>query len=123
MRFGLLSFAGIVMLSLFWGIILSGLAAGVMLRTRNHQSAQLVITAIFPLIFLSTTFMPRELIQSDWLLVLSWANPVTYLLEAMRYLISGVSGVDFFLAACGILITGALGALIFAVRSTRRLVE
>jgi ABC-2 type transport system permease protein len=122
LRFGAVSFFGIVGLSLLWGVILSGLAAGVMLRTRNHQSAQLVITAIFPLIFLSTTFMPRELISSEWLLAVSWANPVTYLLEAMRYLLSGTSSVEFFLAAIAMLFAAAVGALVFAVRSTRRLV-
>jgi len=120
LRFGIYSFLGILLLSFFWCLFLSGLSAGVMLRTGNHQSAQLVTSAVFPLIFLSTTFMPRELITSRWLQVISYGNPVTYLLEGMRWLLGGTAPFSSFLAGICMTGAGALLAVLFALTGARK---
>ncbi len=92
-----------------------------MLRTGQHQSAAIVTNAVFPLLFLSTTFLPRELIASQWLLTVSWANPVTYVLEANRYLLGGTSSYGFFLLGLTILSFTALASVVFALGSAERI--
>ena len=121
LRFGLASVVGLLALALLWGITLSALSAGVMVRTGSAEGARIVTTAVFPLIFLSTTFMPRELITARWLRVVSWGNPVTYLLEGMRYLLAGTAPVEFFLTGLGLTGLAALAALLFALSGTRRI--
>ncbi len=120
-RFGLLSVAGLLLLSTMWGIILSALSAGVMLRTGSAEGAKMVTSAVFPLIFLSTTFLPRELITSKWLLTVSWINPVTYMMEAMRYLLAGTASQGFFHAGLLITLAGTLAALIFAFTGGKKI--
>lgn len=120
-QYGLFSVAGILLLSLLWAITLCGFSAGIMLRTGQHQSAAIVTNAVFPLLFLSTTFLPRELISSQWLLAVSWANPVTYVLEANRYLLGGTSSQEFFFMGLLILTITALISLVFALGSADRI--
>ena len=120
-QFGVLSVAGILLLSLLWALTLCGFSAGIMLRTGQHQSAAIVTNAVFPLLFLSTTFLPRELISSQWLLTVSWANPVTYVLEANRYLLGGTSTREFFLLGLIILSVTSVSSVVFAVGSARRI--
>lgn len=120
-KFGVLSFLGVLFLSLLWAITLCGFSAGVMLRTGKHQSAAIITNAVFPLLFLSTTFLPRELITSKWLLAVSWFNPVTYILEANRYLLGGTSSMDFFICGLLILIITSIASLVFAIGSARKI--
>jgi ABC-2 type transport system permease protein len=120
-QFGLVSVAGILLLSLLWAVTLCGFSAGIMLRTGQHQSAAIVTNAVFPLLFLSTTFLPRELITAKWLVAASWANPVTYVLEANRYLLGGTSSQEFFLLGLLILTITALASVIFALGSAGRI--
>jgi ABC-2 type transport system permease protein len=121
LQFGAASVAGLLLLSLLWGVTLSALSAGVMVRTGSAEGARIVTTAVFPLIFLSTTFMPRELIAARWLRVVSWGNPVTYLLEGMRYLLAGTASVQYFLLGLGLTGSAALAALLFALSGTRKI--
>ncbi len=121
LQFGFLSILGVFAFSLLWSTTLSGFAAGVMLRSGNHQSAQIVTTAVFPLLFLSTTFLPRELIASEWLLAVSWGNPVTYVLEGVRFLLGGTSGSTFFIYGISIVSASALAALFFALNGAKKI--
>lgn len=120
-QFGWVSVAGILLLSLLWALTLCGFSAGIMLRTGQHQSATIVTNAVFPLLFLSTTFLPRELITAKWLLTASWANPVTYVLEANRYLLGGTSPKEFFLLGLLILSFTALVSVVFALGSAGKI--
>jgi ABC-2 type transport system permease protein len=120
-RYGLLSAVGLLSLSFLWGLTLSALSAGIMLRTGSSEGARLVTTAVFPLIFLSTTFLPRELITSRWLLTVSWANPVTYLLEGMRALLAGTAPLSFLTAGLAITAASAALALLFAITGSKKI--
>lgn len=120
-QFGILSVLGILLLSLLWSITLCGFSAGIMLRTGKHQSAAIVTNAVFPLLFISTTFLPRELITAKWLLTASWFNPVTYLLEAMRYLLAGTSSSQFFIFGLIIFSVLAFGSTCFALSSAQKI--
>jgi ABC-2 type transport system permease protein len=120
-QFGLLSVLGILLLSFLWSMTLCGFSAGVMLRTGQHQSAAVVTNAVFPLLFLSTTFLPRELIRAKWLLTISWINPVTYILEGNRFLLAGTSPAKFFYIALIILVFTSLFSLLFALHSSKKI--
>lgn len=120
-KFGILSVLGIMLLSLLWSVTLSGFSAGIMIRTGQAQSAGLVTNSVFPLLFLSTTFLPRELITAKWLLTVSWGNPVTYILEGCRYLLGGTSDAIFFKVALVIFSMTTIIAVLFALSSARKM--
>ncbi len=120
-QFGMLSVLGILFLSMLWSVTLCGFSAGVMLRSGQPQSAAIVTNAIFPLLFLSTTFLPRELIKAKWLLTVSWCNPVTYVLEANRYLLAGTSSRSFFYISLIILFVTSLCSIVFALISAKKI--
>ena len=113
-QFGFLSVLGVLLLSILWSVTLCGFSAGIMLRTGQHQSAAIITNAVFPLLFLSTTFLPRELIKAKWLLTVSWGNPVTYILEANRYLLGGTTPAIYFLISLIILLVTSVISLTYA---------
>ncbi|MDD4032705.1 MAG: ABC transporter permease [Bacteroidales bacterium] len=120
-QFGILSFLGVLLLSMLWSLTLCGFSAGIMLRTGQHQSAAIVTNAIFPLLFLSTTFLPRELIKAKWLLTVSWGNPVTYLLEANRYLLGGTTSASYFYISLMILLVTSALSVTYARMSAEKI--
>ena len=67
-----------------WGMAFSGFAVFVALRTRNGAATQAATLVFFPLIFLSTTFVPKQYITSSWLKVGRRRQPTTYVFNAMR---------------------------------------
>jgi ABC-2 type transport system permease protein len=120
-QYGALSVLGILFLSLLWSLTLCGFSTGIMLRTGQHQSAAIVTNAVFPLLFLSTTFLPRQLIASGWLLAVSWGNPVTYILEGNRYLLAGTSAASFFHIAIVIFAVTSVVSVVYAVSSANKI--
>lgn len=120
-QFGFISVLGILLLSFLWSLTLCGFSAGIMLRTGQHQSAAMVTNAIFPLLFMSTTFLPRELITADWLLAISWGNPVTYILEGNRYLLAGTSSASFFYTGLIIFTITSIISVTSALSSANRI--
>ena len=88
---------GVVVLlagSFFFGTAYSGFNAAVALRTGSPQAAAAGGLLLFPLIFLSTAFAPKE-VFAGWLQFLATINPITYILEAQRSLIiEGWNGLD-----------------------------
>lgn len=121
LQFGLVSALLVIVLSLLWGVTLSALSAGIMLRSGSPQGAKIVTTAVFPLIFLSTTFLPRELITSRWLKAVSWGNPLTYLMEGMRYLLAGTMPQWYFTAALIITLSSSVLSLLYAFTGTSKI--
>lgn len=83
---GLLAVVGYAFL---WGMGFAGYASFMALRTKNSAATEAATFAFFPLIFLSTTFVPKEYIQAEWLKVAATINPTTYVFEAMRALLNG----------------------------------
>jgi len=88
--------------SFFFGMAYSGFNAAVALRTGSPQAAAAGGLLLFPLIFLSTAFAPKE-VFADWLQVLATINPITYILEAQRSLIiEGWNGLDLLRGAAAV---------------------
>ncbi|MFD1017937.1 ABC transporter permease [Thalassobacillus hwangdonensis] len=113
----------VLLIAIGWGLAFAGYSAGVALRTKNAQAAQAGTFIFFPLIFLSTTFVPYELIEAQWLKIAATINPTTYIFESMRtVLIDGwifwdlMQGVIAIGIACAITIT-------FAALSAKRAVS
>lgn len=69
-----------------FGAAYSGIGLAIALRTGSSQAAQAGFLLFFPLLFLSPAFAPKEFF-SGWLEFLATINPVTYVLESMRYLV------------------------------------
>jgi ABC-2 type transport system permease protein len=120
-QFGFLSILGILLLSFLWSLTLCGFSAGIMLRTGQYQSAAIVTNAVFPLLFLSTTFLPRELITAKWLIAVSWGNPVTYIIEGNRYLLAGTSSAMFFYVGLIVFSVTSIISLTFALASSKKI--
>lgn len=80
-------FGGALVVILFaagFGLAFSGYSVAFALRTKNAQAAQAGTFVFFPLLFLSSTFVPMELIDATWLKIAAQLNPTTYVFEAMR---------------------------------------
>ena len=65
----------------------AGYAVFFALRTKNAAAAQAATLAFFPLIFLSTTLVPKQYISATWLKWAATINPTTYVFSAMRSLL------------------------------------
>ena len=71
-----------------WGMAFAGFTVYFALRTKNAAAAQAATFVFFPLIFLSTTFVPLKYISAGWLKVAAAINPTTYVFAAMRSLLN-----------------------------------
>jgi ABC-2 type transport system permease protein len=77
-----------VVLAASFGIAWAGLSNVIALRTGNSELTMLVgILITFPVLFLSTSFMPSILLP-DWLDAVATDNPITYIVEAVRDLVN-----------------------------------
>lgn len=69
-----------------FGIAWAGLSNVIALRTGNGELTMIMgILITFPVLFLSTSFMPSALLP-DWLDTVAKFNPITYVVEALRSL-------------------------------------
>jgi len=91
------------------------LGAFMALRTGSGEAVQGLFPLLFVLLFLSSAFLPRDLIEADWFRTIAGANPVSYLIEAVRSLI--VSGWDPETLALGMAITLGIIALALGAAS------
>jgi ABC-2 type transport system permease protein len=80
-------YSGLLLLLLLtsgWGLAFTGYAVAIALSTQKAQSVQMGTMIFFPLIYLSTTFVPLDLIETGWLRVAATVNPTTYIFEGIR---------------------------------------
>jgi ABC-2 type transport system permease protein len=84
---GVLGLVLVVGYAFLWGIAFAGYAVFIALRTRSSAATQSATLVFFPLIFLSTTFVPMDYISAGWLKVAAQINPTTYVFAAMRSLL------------------------------------
>ena len=81
---GILAF---MLLSGLWGLVFTGFPYAIGLKTGNPAAVNISFLLFFPFLFTTTLFMPQEA-MSGWLSTAADYNPVTYLLAALRSLIS-----------------------------------
>jgi ABC-2 type transport system permease protein len=83
----LLALAAVIMLGF------GSLGALAALRTGSGEAVQGLFPVFFVLLFLSSMYLPRNLIKADWFRTIADINPVSYLLEGIRsVLITGWDG-------------------------------
>lgn len=66
----------------------SGIGMAIALKTGSPQAAQAGFIIFFPLLFMAPTFAPLD-VFAPWLEAVARVNPVTYILEGMRGLVTG----------------------------------
>jgi ABC-2 type transport system permease protein len=81
---GILAF---ILLAGAWGLVFTGFPYAIALKTGNPAAVNSSFILFFPFAFLTTAFLPKEQLTS-WLETVATYNPVTYLLDALRSLIS-----------------------------------
>jgi ABC-2 type transport system permease protein len=95
-----------------------GALAGI--RTGSGEAVQGLFPVFFVALFLSSMYLPRNLIRSHWFHTIATWNPVSYVLEGLRsLLITGWDGTALgraFGIAAGVAVLG-LTASAFALRS------
>jgi ABC-2 type transport system permease protein len=102
---GIVMFIGIAAL---WSLAFSGFGYAIALKTGNPGAVNSTFLLFFPFLFLTTSYVPRSQL-TGWLDTVATWNPVTYLLEGLRSLVSvGWDGADI---AQALLAVAAVGAL------------
>src|SRR3954447_5763708 len=84
---GVLGVLAFIVLSGAWGVVFTGFPYAIALKTGNPGAVAGSFILFFPFAFLTTSFLPKEAL-SGWLAAVATVNPVTYLLEGLRSLIT-----------------------------------
>jgi ABC-2 type transport system permease protein len=106
----------IVALSLLISLGFGCIGAFVALRTGSGEAVQGMFPLLFAALFLSSMFLPRDLIETDWFRTVADWNPVSYMLEGIRSLV--VSGWDGEALALGFACAGGLALITLAATTS-----
>jgi len=112
-----------LLLAAAFGVAWAGLSNVVALRTGNGELTMMIgILITFPVLFLSTSFMPSALLP-DWLDTVAKFNPITYVVEALRGLVN--DGWVWADVGQAFLVVGALAVVTFtaAARAFRSAID
>ena len=90
----------------------------VALRAGTGEAVQGFFPLFFVLLFLSSAFFPRDLIEQDWFAAVATYNPVSYMVEGLRSLV--ITGWDGEALAYAFAIS-AIAVVCFLVLSSRAL--
>lgn len=101
-----------VALAVLWGLAFAGIPYAIALRTGNPTVVAQSSMLFFPFVFITTTLMPQDRL-SGWMAGASRANPVTYLLAALRSLITDGWRPGVLLE--GLAVVGAVGVVTFSL--------
>src|SRR5437764_2308880 len=76
-----------VLLASLWSLAFAGFGYAIALKTGNPAAVNSAFLLFFPFLFLTSSYVPRGQL-SGWLDTIAIWNPVTYLLEGLRSLVS-----------------------------------
>jgi ABC-2 type transport system permease protein len=97
-----------VLIAAVWGLVFAGFPYAIALKTGNPAAVNTSFVIFFPFMFLTTAFVPKGAL-SGWLSGAADANPVTYLLEALRSLV--MTGWDGAAIGKGLAATAGVGVV------------
>ena len=83
---GILGLLAIMLLGTIFGVAWSCLGLIIAIKTRSVQVTQSMFIFFVPAVFVTTAFMPKEL-MADWFQIAVSVNPVNYVLEAIRAIV------------------------------------
>jgi ABC-2 type transport system permease protein len=106
---GIGGFLLILLLSGVFGIAFAGVSFIPALVTKSEQATSAISLLMFPLIFISTAFVPRELMPG-WMQVVNDWNPISYQIEAIRSLM--VVGYDWSAIGSALLAMAIAGVIL-----------
>ena len=99
----------ILVISGAFGVAWSGVSFMPALLTRNEQATGTLSILLFPIAFMSTAFVPVALMP-DWLQAVNRFNPISYVIEAIRVLMS--VGFDWLVIGQAVVAIGVLFAIL-----------
>jgi ABC-2 type transport system permease protein len=95
-----LTLAVSVALAATWGVAYGGLALALCLRTASAEASQALVPLFFPILFMSTAFVPLQLLP-PWLQAIARVNPVSLMCTTIRSTYVGSLDVGALLGAVG----------------------
>lgn len=108
---GIPGFLLILLLAGLFGLALAGISFIPALVTKSEQATSTFSLLLFPVVFMSTAFVPIELMP-DWMRVVNDWNPMSYLIETIRSIM--VVGYDWELIGRTLLSIAVIGAILQA---------
>ena len=97
-----------ILIAALWSLAFSGFGYAIALKTGNPGAVQSAFLLFFPFLFLTTSYVPKNQL-SGWLHAVAAWNPVTYLLEGLRSLVTtGWDAGDLGAALLAVVIVGVL---------------
>jgi ABC-2 type transport system permease protein len=102
-------------LSLLISFTFATIGAFLALQFGSGEAVQGLFPLLFMMVFLSSSSLPRNLIQTDWFRTVATYNPVSYLIEGIRSLI--ITGWDAQALAMGFGIAAAMLLIALAAAS------
>jgi len=84
---GVLGVLAFVALAALWSLAFTGFGYAIALKTGNPAAVNSAFLLFFPFLFLTSSYVPRSEL-SGWLDTVATVNPVTYLLEGLRSLVT-----------------------------------
>jgi ABC-2 type transport system permease protein len=102
----------ILALSGLFGLAFAGTSFIPALLTKSEQATSTLSLVMFPIVFMSTAFVP-EALMPGWMQVVNRWNPITYLIEAIRALM--VTGYDWGAIGAALLSMAILGVILQGV--------
>ena len=115
---GVLGVLVLLVLALLIALAFASIGSFVGLRTGSGEAVQGVFPLFFVFLFLSSSSLPRDVIEQDWFRTIATYNPISYLFEGLRSLIIfGWQGKELalgfgFAAALAVIgVTGSASAL------------
>ncbi|WP_205660839.1 ABC transporter permease [Amycolatopsis vastitatis] len=101
-----------IAIAALWGLAFAGLPYAIALRSGNATVVAQSSLLFFPFVFLTTTLMPLDRL-SGWLSAAAHVNPVTYLLDALRSLLTDGWNAEKLLVGVGVVC--AVAAVTFSI--------
>lgn len=111
---GVLGALVLLVLAAFIALGFGAIGAAIALRTGSGEALQGFFPVLFVFLFISSMNMPRNLIEIDWFRIAASANPVSYMLEAVRSLIIESWDTETLLLGFAVALVVASVALAFA---------
>jgi ABC-2 type transport system permease protein len=105
---GVLGILAFIAMAALWSLAFAGFGYAIALKTGNPAAVNSSFLLFFPFLFLTSSYVPRSEL-SGWLDTVAGLNPVTYVLEGLRSLVS--VGWDATALAQGLLAIALLGVV------------
>ena len=116
---GSLGLVVLLALSVLIAFAFAAIGAYLALKFGTGEAVQGFFPLLFVLVFLSSSSLPRNLIEADWFRTVATWNPVSYLIEGIRSLVIYEWDLEALALGFGValaLLVGAVAAASFALR-------